>query len=1277
MGVWCAAGRRNFYGKELVPTGINQQTATRTPTTIIRRKRKKMKTSNWKRVFVLCLAGFLSTMMVDVPKTWAADNPTAIRFIVNHADCSSGTSSTFEFFVSGASVGVYSSTQDCSCNSDPLVVTLNDPPTLSLIGPVGCTLVSMTLTDPAQGLALGYVRVEIDRTESGTETFCLVDYKTGGNCGNRDLCDGYQLPGTSSYSNLANCPDSLEVTPADGLSSSGYEGGPFTPAGKNYTLTNTGPNSLDWTVEANVPWLNVAPGSGTLEPNQSVVVTVSINADANSLAIGNYYIGIRFTNLTSGVIRVRPVTLSVNKISIDGFGSSATGGEGGPTVTVTNAIDFQNYIWNWWNNPLIIQVSGTLNLADIGWNGYAGISSNKTIRGIDANSTIIGNLFFFDGASNVIIEGLNITNPSGTSEGDGISVKASPPVTNIFITHCTFYDCRDGCLDITEQSDYVTVSWCKFYYVSQSSHRYVNLIGADDGDTDDRGKLHVTFHHNWWSDRCFERMPRVRFGKVHVYNNYYGCTGNSYCIGVGKESQIRLENNYFDHVNGAWINPAATPGMIGWNTGNVFVSTIIPDWASNEYDTYIFTPSYSYTLDAGEDVKSLVMAGAGAYPDGDITPPSPDPMTFATAPYAASYTSISMVATTATDGNGNGVEYYFICMGGGGHSSSWQAGTTYTDTGLLPSTTYTYTVKARDKSDCKNETATSTAASATTLADTTAPTPNPMTFATAPYATSLTSIDMVATTAADISGVEYYFACTAGGGHDSGWQTGTSYTDTGLMPSITYTYTVKARDLSPAQNETAASSPASATTQDDTTAPTPNPTTWAHTPYGTDLHSLSMIATTATDISGVEYLFTCTSGGGHSSTWQDSTTYTDTGLSEDSTYTYTVTARDKSYNHNATTPSDPAIGTTPLDTMTPTPNQMTFDVAPYALGLDSIAMTATMATDISGVEYFFANITDPNHDSGWQDDTAYTDTELTDNTTYSYCVIARDKSLGQNETAWSNEANAMAVQYTCSGTIGSDLDNNCKVDFRDYALMASYWNEVLLLNYNVAVNSTFDTDIVPGWQIFDLPLAVGTLLAEYDGGNGNPFGSVVMGNEQDTTGTSGHYFYQAIRVKSGRQYKLSAEWTGDISGSVSSDPCHLGNWAEVLVIFETNADANTWWTAWTDPNAVMYGKAFGVVTQNIDSSGTWPTWEPITASQTNGPADGVFTASGDYMVVAFSEGGLPGSGFGYFFADNVKVEGTCATIDLNGDCNLDWLDILDFAEEWLTCNRNPPSECGQ
>lgn len=112
-------------------------------------------------------------------------------------------------------------------------------------------------------------------------------------------------------------------------------------------------------------------------------------------------------------------------------------------------------------------------------------------------------------------------------------------------------------------------------------------------------------------------------------------------------------------------------------------------------------------------------------------------------------------------------------------------------------------------------------------ADTTAPTPDPMTWATVPYSMGSTSISMTATTATDASSVEYYFTCTAGGGNDSGWQDSTTYENTALTANTSYTYTVEARDKSAGQNETAASSGQSATT-DSVSAPgqatSPSPT---------------------------------------------------------------------------------------------------------------------------------------------------------------------------------------------------------------------------------------------------------------------------------------------------------------------------------------------------------------------------------------------------------------------------------------------------------------------
>ncbi len=93
-----------------------------------------------------------------------------------------------------------------------------------------------------------------------------------------------------------------------------------------------------------------------------------------------------------------------------------------------------------------------------------------------------------------------------------------------------------------------------------------------------------------------------------------------------------------------------------------------------------------------------------------------------------------------------------------------------------------------------------------------APEPNPMTWDTVPWAFGLGTIIMLATPASDETGVEYYFECTAGGGHSSGWQTSSCYIDTGLADGTLYSYRVKARDLTTAHNETGWSSEETAMT---------------------------------------------------------------------------------------------------------------------------------------------------------------------------------------------------------------------------------------------------------------------------------------------------------------------------------------------------------------------------------------------------------------------------------------------------------------------------------
>ena len=107
------------------------------------------------------------------------------------------------------------------------------------------------------------------------------------------------------------------------------------------------------------------------------------------------------------------------------------------------------------------------------------------------------------------------------------------------------------------------------------------------------------------------------------------------------------------------------------------------------------------------------------------------------------------------------------------------------------------------------------------IPDTRPPTPDAMTWKTPPTATESTSITMIATTASDPCGVEYYFDCLTAGGHDSnGWQNSPYYKDKNLQLGTTYSYQVKAHDKSAAQNETGWSGTGSAIPTITTTVPT-------------------------------------------------------------------------------------------------------------------------------------------------------------------------------------------------------------------------------------------------------------------------------------------------------------------------------------------------------------------------------------------------------------------------------------------------------------------------
>jgi pectate lyase len=134
---------------------------------------------------------------------------------------------------------------------------------------------------------------------------------------------------------------------------------------------------------------------------------------------------------------------------------------------------------------------------------------------------------------------------------------------------------HDGLVDVTLFGNLVTLSYNHF-----RNHDKTHLIGGTDVAgrySDGRevlsygpDKLSVTLHHNRY-ENTVQRQPRVRFGKVHVYNNYYsgglkpsgssGIPAPDYAWSVawtiGTASKLYVENNVLDiALNGSSKTPA-------------------------------------------------------------------------------------------------------------------------------------------------------------------------------------------------------------------------------------------------------------------------------------------------------------------------------------------------------------------------------------------------------------------------------------------------------------------------------------------------------------------------------------------------------------------------------------------------------------------------------------------------------------------------------------------------------------------------------------------------
>jgi hypothetical protein len=227
----------------------------------------------------------------------------------------------------------------------------------------------------------------------------------------------------------------------------------------------------------------------------------------------------------------------------------------------------------------------------------------------------------------------------------------------------------------------------------------------------------------------------------------------------------------------------------------------------------------------------------------------------------------------------------------------------------------------------------------------------------------------------------------------------------------------------------------------DDEAPKPDPSEWEIEPYSASATSIAMTAETAVDAWGwdVEYYFECiTDEDFNSPDWQSSPTYEAAGLTEGIEYCFKVRARDgipwipdnvewlpddgtgEPGNKTDWSQIRCALAGGAPDTTPPQPPPEMLTVEPNSP--NSITMTATIAYDGSGVEYFFECTSVGGHDSGWLNEPNWTDTGLDPNTEYCYRVKARDKSPQQNETGWSDPLCGTTTIYEDEDETAPDPD---------------------------------------------------------------------------------------------------------------------------------------------------------------------------------------------------------------------------------------------------------------
>ena len=234
------------------------------------------------------------------------------------------------------------------------------------------------------------------------------------------------------------------------------------------------------------------------------------------------------SDLANDVVDNRPPHEKLLSENI-GFGDNTTGGAGGPIVIVTTLDDdgpgslreAATKTGAFW---IRFEVSGVIALSS-----PIEVSSDKTIDGRGADITLTDGLFIQNGQSNVIINNLKLRNAPGDL------IRLFNGSDRVWVHHCDLSEGGDGAFDATEAATSVTISYTHIF-----DHDKAMLIGAGSPEGDG-STMRWTGHHNWYED-CVQRLPFIRFGWAHSFNNLIEWRSGT-AMNVKYGGQMLIENN--------------------------------------------------------------------------------------------------------------------------------------------------------------------------------------------------------------------------------------------------------------------------------------------------------------------------------------------------------------------------------------------------------------------------------------------------------------------------------------------------------------------------------------------------------------------------------------------------------------------------------------------------------------------------------------------------------------------------------------------------------------